>query len=70
MQERNATTTSGKTRTEDSLEKALKRKTRGGRISCEKAIEVAEALDVPLKKVGKTLDRLGIKIVRCQLGCF
>ena len=70
MREKSTTTTSGTTRTEDSLEGALKRKARGGRISCEKAFEVAEELDVPLRKVGKTLDRLEIKIVRCQLGCF
>lgn len=41
-----------------------------GRISCEKAHELAGESDVPLALVGRALDLLGVKITRCQLGCF
>jgi hypothetical protein len=41
-----------------------------GRISCEKAHELANELGVPLALVGRALDLAKIKITRCQLGCF
>jgi hypothetical protein len=41
-----------------------------GRISCERAHELAGELGVPLALVGRALDLAKIKITSCQLGCF
>ncbi len=41
-----------------------------GRISCAMALEMARRLSIPPGQMGKLLNFLGIKIRRCQLGCF
>ncbi len=41
-----------------------------GRLPCERALEIAEELGVPPRKVGEAADRAGVKITACQLGCF
>jgi len=41
-----------------------------GAIDCARAIALASELDVPVRQVGEVADELGVKIVRCQLGCF
>jgi hypothetical protein len=43
---------------------------RGGRLSCRKALELAESLGVTPAEVGEAADQLRIKIAACQLGCF
>lgn len=40
------------------------------RLSCAAAFELAGTHPVTLKEIGESCNRLGIKIVRCQLGCF
>ena len=52
------------------LERTLKSRAENGRIDCRAAFEVANELGVPLDVVGKTLNKLGIKVTHCQLGCF
>ncbi|MBI4684264.1 MAG: hypothetical protein HY755_03580 [Nitrospirae bacterium] len=52
------------------LEKEVKKKAVRGKISCSNARMVAESLGVSYKTVGKAADRLNIKIITCQLGCF
>jgi len=54
----------------ESLDEALRRKASGGRIGCAAALEVADRFRVPPLEVGRACDRLGLKIVFCQLGCF
>jgi len=49
---------------------AVKREAAGGRMTCERAHELARELGVPLEDVGRALDLQGIKITKCQLGCF
>ena len=39
-------------------------------IDCGRALALAAEFDVPVRQVGEAADDLGIKIVRCQLGCF
>lgn len=56
-------------------EKGLKEELNGEygekkKISCKKAFEIAEKWDMPVKEVGEVINELGIKIVKCQLGCF
>ncbi len=49
---------------------AVKAAATGGRITCERAREIAGELDVPIPLVGRALDLLQIKITSCELGCF
>jgi hypothetical protein len=49
---------------------AVRRRAREGRITCEAAFEVVEAMKVSPSEVGKTADLLEHRITRCQLGLF
>lgn len=49
---------------------AVKREAAEGKLSCERAHQLAAELGVPLEVVGRALDLAQIKITRCQLGCF
>jgi len=49
---------------------ALKEKAKDGRIPCAVALKLAEELEVPTLEMGKAANALGIKIVKCSLGCF
>lgn len=49
---------------------SLKKRARGGRLSCKTVRRVAEALGVPYRTVGMAADELGLKITHCELGCF
>jgi len=55
---------------DDILESALLEGSADGKIPCRAALAIARELDVSPKDVGGMLDRLGIRIVSCQLGCF
>lgn len=41
-----------------------------GKLSCAGAFALAEKLGVPIRKIGAAADEAGVKIARCQLGCF
>jgi LAO/AO transport system kinase len=41
-----------------------------GKLSCEKAYQIASKHDVKLWEIGKVCDVEKIKIRGCQLGCF
>lgn len=49
---------------------AVKEAAEDNRIACGAAQKIAHDLGVPIPLVGRALDRLGIKITKCQLGCF
>ncbi|MBN2168906.1 MAG: hypothetical protein JW738_06645 [Actinobacteria bacterium] len=49
---------------------AVKRQARDNKMGCAAAQKLAHDLGVPIPVVGRALDVLGIKIERCQLGCF
>ncbi len=40
------------------------------KLTCAQAHKIAEELQVSLAEVGKKADDLGIKLSKCQLGCF
>lgn len=40
------------------------------RMPCAVAFELAENCPVTLKEIGEACNKMGIKIVGCQLGCF
>jgi hypothetical protein len=52
------------------LEKALLSRAKDGKISCRNALAIAKETGTPPAKVGAMLDELGIRITKCQLGCF
>ena len=41
-----------------------------GRLSCAAAFKVAKKLKVTNKQVGDAANKLNIRMVNCQLGCF
>ncbi len=49
---------------------AVKERAPEGRLPCEEALRLAAELGVPPLEVGKAANLLGVKIVRCSLGCF
>lgn len=49
---------------------AVKAKAKDGKMGCAAAHKLARDLGVPIPVVGRALDLLGIKIEKCQLGCF
>lgn len=52
------------------LEEELKASLVDGRLPCAVAFKIAKKLKVPPKKVGDIANKLNIRIVSCQLGCF
>jgi len=54
----------------DKVIEAVKAEAVDDRMSCERAQELAGELGVPIPVVGRALDLLEIKIIKCQLGCF
>ena len=48
----------------------LKAKVKDGTVSCAAAHAIAEELNVPPKDVGKTMDLMELRIVKCQMGLF
>ena len=54
----------------EGLEEAIRKAAVDNRISCLSAFEVASKEDVAVEEVGRVVEKLGIKIVGCRLGCF
>lgn len=52
------------------LAEAIKKRSSEGRIPCSVAFSIARELNVKPSEVGRALDLLEIKIVKCQLGLF
>ena len=52
------------------LEVALAAEARDGRIPCGHVFRVAAEHGVPVAEAGRAVQRLGIRITGCQLGCF
>jgi len=55
---------------EEGLETAVRKAAVDNRISCRSAFDVASKEDVAVEEVGRVVEKLGIKIVGCRLGCF
>lgn len=52
------------------IAKAVQAKTEDGRIPCAAAFAVAHDLGITPADVGKTMDLLEVRLVKCQLGLF
>lgn len=55
---------------EEEIINRLKEAAKDDKISCALAQKIALDNRVPMKQVGDLLNKLKIKIVQCQLGCF
>jgi len=55
---------------ESDIASAIKGAVVDGRLPCARAFELAKELDVPVSRIGKACDEMGVKITNCQLGCF
>ena len=56
--------------TADNIKEAIKKAAPEGKLSCAKAFQIADELDVARKIVGDMANEMKIKISTCQLGCF
>lgn len=54
----------------DTIEEAVMASLVGGYLPCPVALKLSARLNVETRAVGDTVDRLGIRITDCQLGCF
>ena len=52
------------------IAEAVKANTSDGEFTCFQAEKLAADLQVPMGRIGITLDLLGIRIAKCQLGLF
>ncbi len=57
-------------KTRPEVMKAVKEKAEYGVIPCATAFIVVEEMNIPAEEVGFTIDRLEIRISKCQLGLF
>ncbi|HHT63115.1 MAG: hypothetical protein ACOX4H_11690 [Bacillota bacterium] len=49
---------------------AVKEAAEDGKLTCVKAHHIGEKLNISLAIIGEAANQLGIKITKCQLGCF
>jgi hypothetical protein len=54
----------------EKLEKAVMDSLVGGYLPCPVALKLSGSLGIDPGEVGDMVDRLGIRITNCQLGCF
>ncbi|MDX1775056.1 MAG: hypothetical protein R3297_00580 [Desulfobulbales bacterium] len=52
------------------LENQLRKAADENRVHCSRAFAIAKSLKVSPGEVGRTADKLNIRISKCQLGCF
>ena len=52
------------------LEDMVKASLKGGYLPCAVAFRIAKEIQIPKVAVGEMTDRLGIRIMNCQIGCF
>lgn len=55
---------------DEALTDALRREAREGELPCAVAFKLASELSRPPADIGAAADRLGIRLVKCQLGLF
>ena len=57
-------------RLEPAVKEKIEKKTRNGEIACAVAFQIAEQLSVSPAEIGKALDLMETKLMKCQLGLF
>lgn len=54
----------------EELEKKVKEVSENGKLPCAKAFQLAKDQGVGVAEIGKIANKLDIKVINCQLGCF
>ncbi|MGF7184261.1 LAO/AO transport system kinase [Desulfitispora alkaliphila] len=54
----------------DLLKEELEKVIVNNKLTCAQAHMISDKLNIPLREIGEKADELGIKISKCQLGCF
>ncbi|MBW2038155.1 MAG: hypothetical protein JRI46_00940 [Deltaproteobacteria bacterium] len=49
---------------------AIKQRAKEGRIPCAVCFQIAEECNISKKELGEIINKLGIKVIQCQLGLF
>ncbi len=57
-------------RADPRMVRAIETRVKDNEYACRDAEQIASELAEPMEKIGATLDLLGIRIARCQLGLF
>jgi len=55
---------------EAEIKRVLKERFGDKKITCAEAFSLAKEFKINLKQMGEILNECGIKITKCQLGCF
>ena len=54
----------------DELLGRIREKVGDGSVTCARAFQIADELNIPRPQMGRALNTLKIKLKQCQLGCF
>jgi len=54
----------------EKIEKAIKEKSKDGKIPCAICFKIAEDFGISKREMGQILNEINIRISQCQLGCF
>ncbi len=52
------------------IQKIIEKKAKSGEVACAAAFQVADELKVSPADIGKAIDLLDLKLIKCQLGLF
>ena len=55
---------------QEELEACLLKASHEDRVPCATALAIAESLGIPAAEVGKTANKLNIRLKKCLLNCF
>jgi len=55
---------------EDFIQKEILNRTKDNTIACAVAFDIAKLLNVSPDRVGRTMDLMNVRLVKCQLGIF
>ena len=58
------------TKANPAAKQKIEDKAKNGEISCAVAFQISEELNIPPAEIGKDVDLLNIRLVKCQLGLF
>ena len=57
-------------KTDPAVKKQIEDRAKNGEISCPVAFQISEELNITPAEIGKEVDLLNIRLVKCQLGLF
>ena len=57
-------------KTDPAIKEKIEINAKNGQVTCAAAFQIAEELEVSPAEIGKTVDLLEMKLIKCQLGLF